>query len=742
MAPKKAPLSSIAKLKAHLEAQKKAEEEQRKQEEEEEQRLKDELRLAEEQRKYEEKEKAKQKELDKQNKKEEKKEEKKNLQFEKLKRMAEAGMILPEIKGLENIKPQTIIKKENVADIKTENKQEVIIKQEIKPEFICNNFRSPICCVLGHVDAGKTSLLDKVRQTNVQKGEAGGITQQIGATFFPQEILSNFTKDLSKKQNFDIKIPGLLIMDTPGHEQFANLRSRGSSIADIAILVVDMFHGLEKQTIESIALLRKLKCPFVVALNKVDKLYDWKKNDMMDIQQTLLLQKDYVGVEYNTRVDEIKSQLAKEGFNSELYYKNQDLTKTISIVPTSAKTGEGIIDLVLFLIKLNQLFLENKISHKEEFKCSIIEVKPINGYGLTIDVILVNGTLCQGDKIILSGFNGPIITKVKYLLTPQPLQELRVKGDYIVHKNIKASQCVKISAENLEEVIPGTSLFLIEKEEDIDFYKKEASREVSSILNKVSKDKIGISIQSSTLGSLEALITLLEQNKIPIGNISLGPIHKKHIIHSIMMKQKNKKYALILAFDVEVTQDAKFLAEKEKIKIYDSKIIYHLADVLNKHIDEYNLEIKEKNKNIVVFPASLKILCCFRAKDPLVIGCKVEEGQIRVGTPLQVRTENGMSIGKVIGIQIENKDILIGKKGMELAIKLEGKTNFKFYDELGEEKEREQHIAYGRHINEGDTLCSKISRKSIDALKESFRDDMTDEDWQLIINLKKEQNIS
>lgn len=732
---KKGPPTAISKLKAHIDAQKKAEDEEKKRWEEEERKLQEEMKLAEEQRKFEEIEKSTRREMEKQDKKLNKKEIEKKIQFEKLKRMAESGMIMPKINGLENIKP--LIKQK----LQTEEHKivEPKVELEIQPNDTQeNNLRSPICCVLGHVDAGKTSLLDKIRNSNVQQGEAGGITQQIGASFFPQNFLIKATKDF---KNIDIKIPGLLIIDTPGHEQFANLRNRGGSISDIAILVVDMFHGLEKQTKESIALLKKLKCPFIVALNKVDKLYGWEKHDNMNIQQSLEQQKDNVKIEYNVRVDEIKSQLSHEGFNSELYYKNDDSKKTISIVPLSARTGEGITDLILLKVKLVQEFMENKISYKEDLKCTVMEVKPVHGFGMTIDVILVNGILKQGDQIILSGFNGPIVTKIRYLLTPQPLKDLRVKNEYVNNEIIKASQCIKISADNLDEVVPGTTLYVSKSNEETEIFKKEASKEINTFINKVAKDKIGITIQSSTIGSLEALITLLEEKNVPIGNIALGPIHKKHIMHSIMMKQKNPKYACILAFDVEITNDAKNLADKENIKIYSSKIIYHLANNLEQYISDYNLIIKEKNKNIAIFPTSLKILCCFRAKDPLVIGCKVEEGQLRVGTPLKIRSQDGISIGKVIGIQIENKDIMIGKKGMELAVKFEGRTMLKFYDETGEEKEREQHIMYGRHINENDVLCSKITRKSIDALKESFRDDMTDEDWQLIIDLKKEQNV-
>merc|ERR1719262_1129170 len=182
------------------------------------------------------------------------------------------------------------------------------------------HFRSPIICILGHVDTGKTKLLDKIRHTNVQEGEAGGITQQIGATYFPVHALEKQTKKVDKE--FEIDTPGMLVIDTPGHESFNNLRDRGSSLCDIAILVIDIMHGLEQTTLEALNLLRKRKCPFIIALNKVDRLYDWKETPWGPFQQTLDNQQDYVQEEFQPRWKKTQTEMQIKGLNTELYYQN------------------------------------------------------------------------------------------------------------------------------------------------------------------------------------------------------------------------------------------------------------------------------------------------------------------------------------------------------------------------------------------------------------------------------------
>jgi translation initiation factor 5B len=275
-----------------------------------------------------------------------------------------------------------------------------------------DNLRSPICCILGHVDTGKTKLLDKIRQTNVQEGEAGGITQQIGATYFPVEAIKQKTQVVNRDDSFEFKVPGLLVIDTPGHESFSNLRSRGSSLCNIAILVVDIMHGLEPQKLESMKLLRDRKTPFIVALNKIDRLYGWKKVDNNGFQESLALQNKGVQNEFAKRLADTKVAFAEQGFNSELYYENKSMSKFVSLVPTSAHTGEGIPDMLKLIVQLTQERMVGSLMYLSEVQATVLEVKAIEGFGMTIDVILSNGILREGDRIVLCGVDGAITTNI------------------------------------------------------------------------------------------------------------------------------------------------------------------------------------------------------------------------------------------------------------------------------------------------------------------------------------------
>ena len=331
-----------------------------------------------------------------------------------------------------------------------------------------NNLRCPVVVVMGHVDTGKTSLLDKIRRTNVQTGEAGGITQQIGATYLPADNLKKCTDKAKKYLPFEYKVPGLLVIDTPGHESFSNLRSRGSSLCDIAILVVDIMHGLENQTIESLNMLLEKKVPFIVALNKIDRMYGWVTHKDMSFKDTFNQQPQYTKEEFETRTKNVITEFMTRGLNAALYWENDDTKNTISLVPTSAVTGEGLSDLLGLLIKLSQDHLSKKLMFYDSVQCTILEKKVDEGLGLSLDVILINGTLHVGDTIVMTGLNGPIVTQIRALLTPEPMRDARVKGTFARHDVIKGAMGLKISATNLDEVIAGSSLYVCTPKDNLE----------------------------------------------------------------------------------------------------------------------------------------------------------------------------------------------------------------------------------------------------------------------------------
>ncbi|CAN6472370.1 unnamed protein product [Victoria cruziana] len=598
-------------------------------------------------------------------------------------------------------------------------------KEEALAKRSASDLRSPICCILGHVDTGKTKLLDCIRRTNVQEGEAGGITQQIGATYFPMENIRERTKEL--KATADLRVPGLLVIDTPGHESFTNLRSRGTSLCDIAILVIDIMHGLEPQTIESLNLLKFRKTPFIVALNKVDRLYGWKSITNGPIQKALKQQSKDVNVEFETRLSQIVMELKEQGLNSELYYQNKDVARYVSIVPTSAISGEGIPDLLMLLVQLTQKRMEQRLMFISEIECTVLEVKVIEGLGTTIDVVLVNGVLHEGDQIVVCGMQGPIVTNIRALLTPHPMKELRVKGSYQHHKELKAAQGIKITAQGLEHAIAGTQLYVVGPDDDLEDIKKEAMSDMENIMKRIDKSGEGVCVQASTLGSLEALLEFLKSVKIPVSGINIGPVHKKDVMRaSVMLERKKKEYAIILAFDVKVTPEAKELADEAGVKIFMADIIYHLFDQFTAYVNNLKEERKKEAADEAVFPCVLKIVpnCVFNSKDPIVLGVDVLEGILKVGTPICIPSRDFIAIGRIASIEDNHKHVESAKKGQKVAVKIAGSNP------------EESQKMFGRHFSIEDELVSQISRRSIDVLKENYREDLTNDEWRLVVRLK------
>lgn len=599
-------------------------------------------------------------------------------------------------------------------------------REEAERKRTVDKLRSPVVCVLGHVDTGKTKILDKIRRTHVQDNEAGGITQQIGATMVPQEALKEQCKMVKNFPDIEVKLPGLLIIDTPGHESFSNLRSRGSSLCDIAILVVDIMHGLEPQTIESINLLKQKKTPFVVALNKIDRLYDWKSNKNKDIQDIIKSQARNTKLEFDERVREIVVQFAEQGLNAALSYENKDARTYISMVPTSAFTGEGMGNLMALIVELSQTMMAKRLAFSEELQATVLEVKAISGLGTTIDVILVNGRLKEGDTIVVAGQEGPVVTQIRSLLMPEPLKELRVKNPYNDYREVEGAQGVKIAGKDLEKAIAGLQLLVAYHPDEVEILKEEVANSLRDAINSIKLAERGVYVQASTLGSLEALLEFLRTSKIPYSGVRIGPVVKKDVMKASIMLEHETQYAVILAFDVKVERDAEELAESLGVKIFQANIIYHLFDRFTAYQEELHQKKRDEYKHIAVFPCKLRILpqYIFNSRDPIVIGVSVEAGVVREGTPICVPSREFLDIGTVTTLELNHKSIETARKGQEICIKIEPHSG-------------ESPKMFGRHFDETDLLVSKITRQSIDACKNYFRDDLQKSDWQLMVELKK-----
>ena len=635
---------------------------------------------------------------------EDEKERKKKLKQDKVQAQKLAGTYKTKsekerIKRNKN-KLELLMKGNTIQTIDSIKKSDVIIEKSI----VDNNLRSPILCIMGHVDTGKTKLLDTIRDSNVQEGEAGGITQQIGATFIPRESL------ITKSRFNDIKIPGLLTIDTPGHEAFANLRSRGSSLCDVAIVVIDIVHGLEQQTIQSIKMLVESNIKFVFALNKIDRLYGWSTVENRSIKESLDENQISIGEFYN-RLQDITTQIMTLGLNAKLFWENNSIEDTISICPISAKTGEGVCDLLTFVINMCQDNLD--ITYREELKCIIMEKTITEGVGSSIDAILIDGTLKKGDEISFQTSSGIMKTTIRNLLTPPPNKESRVKSEYIHHESVKGSIGVKIVGYDLDKAIVGSQIV---------FGNQEIEMKVET---KFKLQDNGVTVFASTQGALEALLQFLQNEckpPIPVYEVYIGNVMKKHINKMIINKTDKKEFSSVLAFNVDIDEEANDLAKKEGIQIFLAEIIYHLFDQFKKYREDMINQRKSAFKSKVVFPCALQILekNVYNKKNPLIFGVKVKDGNIHLGTPIIIG-ETKLVIGRVTGIQLNNKEVEVGKKGTDVCIKVETENTG---------------ITYGRHFDHKCSLYSAISRDSINIIKEHFRDDITKDDAQLLMKIK------
>ena len=528
--------------------------------------------------------------------------------------------------------------------------------------------RQPIVAVLGHVDSGKTSLLDKIRGTGVQGREAGGITQHIGASFLPTQTIKETCGPLYKKlEQTENKVPGLLVIDTPGHEVFRNLRSRGGSAADIAILVIDVNRGFQPQTKESLTILQDRKVPFVVALNKCDQIPGWRKSDTPFITQAIKEQDASIQADLDQKIYDVVGTLSVLGYKSEAFYRVKDFKSEIAIVPISAKSGIGIPELLSVLVGLTQQYLQNRLDQKQkDTRGIVLEIKEEVGLGNTANIILIDGTINKEDSIIVAKRDSIVVTKPRAILLPKPLDEMRDPRDkFKLVDKVDAAAGLKIASPDLNDVLPGSTLYVATNDKDIQRFTKLIESEMKSVF--IDTQTNGIILKCDTIGSLEAIMEMLRQAQIPVAQADIGPVNRRDIIEVKAIKEKDRHLGVILAFNVKILPDAKEESETSHIRIFNDKIIYNLIDSYNAWVqkdtaDEENAIFAEL---IPISKFTFLKGMVFRNNGPAVFGIRVEAGTLRHKIPFM--NMSGKKIGNIHQLQHDKKTVTTAKTGDEVA---------------------------------------------------------------------------
>jgi translation initiation factor 5B len=577
--------------------------------------------------------------------------------------------------------------------------------------------RQPVVVVLGHVDSGKTSLLDKIRGTAVQAREVGGITQHIGASFFPVETIKEITGPLyAKLAKSETPIPGLLVIDTPGHEVFANLRARGGSAADIAIVVVDVNKGFEAQTIESIDILKKRKVPFVVALNKVDMVAGWRGSGKF-ISEEVKKQEASVQTLLDEKAYTVVGTLSRLGFPSEAFWRVRDFTKEVAIVPVSARSGVGIPELLAVLVGLTQQYMAKKLErHEGPAKGIVLEFSEETGLGPSANIILLDGTLRHGDTVVVGKRDGAIATKIKALLLPKPLDEMRDPRDkFKPVTEVIAAAGLKITSPELEGVLAGSPLYVYDQkkgEQELEHLKSLVEAEVKTAIVS-NTETSGVVLKCDTIGSLEAITDLLKKAQVPIRMADIGNITRRDVVEAAAVKENDRYLGVVLGFSVRVLDDAQKEAQDREVKIFNEQIIYNLVRSYTDWV-AYQREHEESilfNELPPVCKFQFMKGFIFRRNDPAVFGAEIQVGRLK--QKVQVINEEGKKVGTVHQIQDSGKAIDEATAGMQIAVSIKEPT-------------------IGRQINEGDVFYTDLNSKQAKQLLERFNHRLNEKEKEIL----------
>ena len=583
--------------------------------------------------------------------------------------------------------------------------------------------RSPIVSVLGHVDHGKTTLLDYIRGSTIADKEAGGITQHIGATEIPndtiEEICGNFISRLTIKD----LIPGLFFIDTPGHAAFTSLRKRGGALADLAVLIVDINDGFKPQTFEALNILKMYKTPFIVVANKIDMIFGWETHEGASFKESFNQQAPSVQQALDTKVYEIVGTLHKEGFQSERFDRISNFASQISIIPISARSGEGIIEVLAMLLGLAQEYLTEQLEINEDApaKGTVLEIKEEVGLGLTIDSIIYDGVLRTNDEIaLMTSSNEVLTTKIRSILRPLPLEEMRdSKKKFQKFDEVVAAAGIKIAAPNLDDVISGSPLRVLNEEENVE---EEILKEIEDIT--ISTEDEGILVKADTLGSLEAIVKLLRELNIPIREADIGDVNRRDIINSSIALNEDDAHGAIIAFNVNVNSNSQEDLENSDVKLFQGDVIYQIIEDYEAWIDEMEKAKKKAFYEAIIKPAKFMSLpkLVFRQSKPAIIGIESISGTIKQGQTLI--NKNGEYVGVIASMEDKGETLPSIPRGQRVAMAIKD-------------------AIVGKHFDEGDELYVDIPEKHYKFIEREFKEKLTEDEFETLyefVEIKRKQD--
>ncbi|WP_296858592.1 translation initiation factor IF-2 [uncultured Methanobrevibacter sp.] len=583
--------------------------------------------------------------------------------------------------------------------------------------------RSPIVSVLGHVDHGKTSLLDYIRGSTIADKEAGGITQHIGATEIPNDTIEEICGNFISKLTIKDLIPGLFFIDTPGHAAFTSLRKRGGALADLAVLIVDINDGFKPQTYEALNILKMYKTPFIVVANKIDMIYGWDSIEGSSFKESFDNQAQSVKQELDTKLYEIVGTLHKEGFQSERFDRISNFASQISIIPISARTGEGIIEVLAMLLGLAQEYLTEQLEINENApaKGTVLEIKEEVGLGLTVDSIIYDGVLRTNDEIaLMTSSNEVLTTKIRSILRPLPLEEMRdSKKKFQKFDEVVAAAGIKIAAPNLDDVVSGSPLRVLSEDENVE---EELLKELEDIT--IDTEDEGILVKADTLGSLEAIIKLLKEMEIPIREADIGDVNRRDIINSSIALNENKQFGAIIAFNVNVHPNSEENLNNSDVKLFKGDVIYQLIEEYELWIDEIEQAKKKAFYDAIIKPAKFMVLpkLVFRQSKPAIVGIEVVSGTVKQGQSLI--NKNGEYVGVIASMEDKGETLPDISRGQRVAMAID--------DAIA-----------GKHFDEGDELYVDVPEKHYKFVEREFKDKLTEDEYETLyefVDIKRIQD--